>query len=472
MEPDKSPDKFQQAWQAQASQTRVTIDADLLRKEVQRNQRDFQATIFSRDMREVVVALLMIPSWFYLGARTSSPWTWYLTVPVLVWIAGFMLVYRVRHPQKPSLPGESLRECVKDSLSQVEDQIWLLRNVFWWYLLPPSISLLAFFIHVFWRAAVATNDWLAGLAAMTFSIVILFAVYGFVYYLNQFAVRRELEPRRQELLALLASLEDETSSNDAAADGRIHDDSGRAAAIENRASAKRSGTLARTLAVMVLLAALTAIGSVGAFFAGRAAAGYPKLSPFAAVRWQDSQPEVQVGDEWFKLVSLDELPVEQILAFSRQTYGDLWQKRFEEDLVELLSRMGHRPQESVTLEVQSLTSAETRTLEGVPMTSANCSAITAAAQARAVQIAPEVLQSYEGVYAISPQFALTVTLEGDKLMVQATGQQKLQVYPESATKFAYKVVDAQLTFAGDKQGKAELLILHQNGANQVATRQD
>lgn len=89
-----------------------------------------------------------------------------------------------------------------------------------------------------------------------------------------------------------------------------------------------------------------------------------------------------------------------------------------------------------------------------------------------VQVAPEVLEKYEGVYAITPQFALTVTLEGDKLMVQATGQQKFQVYPESEKKFFYKVVDAQLTFVGDKKGRAELLILHQNGVNQVATRQD
>jgi len=88
------------------------------------------------------------------------------------------------------------------------------------------------------------------------------------------------------------------------------------------------------------------------------------------------------------------------------------------------------------------------------------------------EVPKEVLKSYEGVYAITRDFALTVTLEGDRLMVQATGQQKLQVYPESETTFFYKVVDAQLTFAGEKNDKAAMVILHQNGANQVATRQD
>ena len=44
------PDKFQQAWQAQTSATRVTADADLLLQEVRRNQRNFEAMIYSRDV--------------------------------------------------------------------------------------------------------------------------------------------------------------------------------------------------------------------------------------------------------------------------------------------------------------------------------------------------------------------------------------------------------------------------------------
>jgi len=136
-------DVYQQAWQAQARQTRVTVDANLLLKEVQRNQRDFRAIIFRRDFLEVGVALVMLPYWFYAGAVHSLPWTWYLTVPALIWIIGFFLIDRMRHRQTASEPGNPLLESVKDSLTQVEHQIWLLRNVFWWYLLPPTISISA-----------------------------------------------------------------------------------------------------------------------------------------------------------------------------------------------------------------------------------------------------------------------------------------------------------------------------------------
>jgi CubicO group peptidase (beta-lactamase class C family) len=80
-------------------------------------------------------------------------------------------------------------------------------------------------------------------------------------------------------------------------------------------------------------------------------------------------------------VSLDGLPAAEIVSFSEQTYRDLWQRRFEEDLVEVLTRMGHPPRDTVTLVVQSLTSSETRNLEDIPMTSANRQAIRNAAEA-------------------------------------------------------------------------------------------
>jgi CubicO group peptidase (beta-lactamase class C family) len=203
------PDNYQQAWRAQSSQTSVTVDADLLLKEVQRNQRQFRAMIFWRDFREVGVALVMLPLWFYLGVTFSLPWTWYLTVPALLWVIGFFLADRMRHPQKPSEPGETLLGNVKESLTQVEHQIWLLRNVFWWYLLPFTISVLAFFAHVSW---LTFEEWFAALGFATFLFIFDLAMDYFIYWLNQYAVRIQLEPRREELLALVTSLGDETTS--------------------------------------------------------------------------------------------------------------------------------------------------------------------------------------------------------------------------------------------------------------------
>jgi CubicO group peptidase (beta-lactamase class C family) len=196
-------DEMQKAWQAEGAQARLMVDADLLLKEVQRNQRSFAATIFCRDVREIGVALVMVPVWIFLGIQWTLPWTWYLCVPTLLWIAGFMYVDRRRQRQREARAGNTLREQIETSLAQVEHQIWLLRNVLWWYLLPLWVAIVIFFGHSAWQreqhgeSAIATT---AGTAAVTAF------VFWFVYWLNQYCVRKQLEPRRQELKSLLASL--------------------------------------------------------------------------------------------------------------------------------------------------------------------------------------------------------------------------------------------------------------------------
>lgn len=89
-----------------------------------------------------------------------------------------------------------------------------------------------------------------------------------------------------------------------------------------------------------------------------------------------------------------------------------------------------------------------------------------------IEVNAHLLESYAGVYDLTPQFRLAVTVEDGKLMVQATGQSKFQVFPESKTRFYYKVVDAQLTFVVSPDGTVTHLVLHQNGADQQAVRRN
>lgn len=203
-----NPDEFKQAWQRETSQTRLTIDADLLLKEVRRNQQVFTATIFWRDVREVGTSLLMVPVWIYLGVKFSLPWTWFLAVPSLLWIAGYMLTDRMRHTRKSNEQAEPLRQRVKRSLAQVEHQIGLLRRVFWWYLLPLALPILAFCVQVTWRER--SGGWLTVIVVSVVATFVLLVFAG-IYWLNQYAVGAELEPRRRELETLLASLDDETT---------------------------------------------------------------------------------------------------------------------------------------------------------------------------------------------------------------------------------------------------------------------
>ena len=80
-----------------------------------------------------------------------------------------------------------------------------------------------------------------------------------------------------------------------------------------------------------------------------------------------------------------------------------------------------------------------------------------------VKLETKVLEQYLGVYEIQPGFDITVTLEDNKLMSQATGQQKFQIFPESETKFFLKAVDAQIEFIANDKGLFDSFMLYQGG---------
>ncbi len=86
-----------------------------------------------------------------------------------------------------------------------------------------------------------------------------------------------------------------------------------------------------------------------------------------------------------------------------------------------------------------------------------------------VQARPEmkldaaILQQYAGVYELVPGFTLTMTVEEGKLMTQASGQPKFELFAEKGNLFFLKVVDASVEFIRGEDGKVNALILHQNG---------
>jgi CubicO group peptidase (beta-lactamase class C family) len=80
-----------------------------------------------------------------------------------------------------------------------------------------------------------------------------------------------------------------------------------------------------------------------------------------------------------------------------------------------------------------------------------------------VKVDPKILDSYAGEYEIAPTFIIKVTSEDGKLMTQATGQQKFELFPSSETDFYLKVVSAQVSFIKDGAGNVTAMTLSQNG---------
>ena len=84
------------------------------------------------------------------------------------------------------------------------------------------------------------------------------------------------------------------------------------------------------------------------------------------------------------------------------------------------------------------------------------------------EVSPEILKSYEGVYLLAPNFKITIRADENRLFAKATGQNEFEIFPQSETKFYYKIVNAQIEFFKDEEGKVNRLILYQNGREMPA----
>jgi CubicO group peptidase (beta-lactamase class C family) len=85
------------------------------------------------------------------------------------------------------------------------------------------------------------------------------------------------------------------------------------------------------------------------------------------------------------------------------------------------------------------------------------------AERKEIKLDPAFYDQYVGEYELAPGFIIVITKEDGKLMGQATGQPKVELFPEAETKFFLKVVDGQVEFVKGEAGKVTGLILVQGG---------
>ena len=102
---------------------------------------------------------------------------------------------------------------------------------------------------------------------------------------------------------------------------------------------------------------------------------FKKLSPFTKVSFAEDKALVTYSGKEYELMSIDDLDTKQILEFCKKTYSGIWEKRFAEDLVEVMSGMGKEPGISVKLILKDLAADKIITVNEAPMTEGNRRAV-------------------------------------------------------------------------------------------------
>lgn len=92
---------------------------------------------------------------------------------------------------------------------------------------------------------------------------------------------------------------------------------------------------------------------------------------------------------------------------------------------------------------------------------------------KAVSVDPKLLDSYAGQYQVAPGLVFNIARTSIGLTFQPTGQPTpVEIFAESDSKFFLKVVDAQITFVKDADGKVTGLEFQQAGRTTKAKRQE
>jgi len=84
----------------------------------------------------------------------------------------------------------------------------------------------------------------------------------------------------------------------------------------------------------------------------------------------------------------------------------------------------------------------------------------------AVEVKPEVLDRYVGVYELMPDFNITVTRDGNVLSAQATGQGAFPLTATSDTEFHFQPAGIRVVFPAG-EGPAQSFTLHQGGPREA-----
>jgi hypothetical protein len=83
---------------------------------------------------------------------------------------------------------------------------------------------------------------------------------------------------------------------------------------------------------------------------------------------------------------------------------------------------------------------------------------------------PKIYGAYVGEYELAPQFILAITTDAGRIFAQATGQPKVEIFPETEVDYFLTVTDAQITFVKDAEGRVSQLVLHQGGRDVPAKK--
>jgi len=208
-------DRLQELWKSQsANLPPLPEDAALLAK-IKADSTEFDLMIRRRDRRELMAGLKYAGFFAVLAAAQRGDrlaWVFAAAAGCMAAVMFFLLGEKALARVTRRSRQESLMDELGAARAEVGRQIWLLRNVAWWYVLPAQVAWWLFALGVLGSFPWTLPLWAVS-TAMTLWTWYLWTGARSVWRLNQQAVADSLEPRRKELDVLTAGLGNESPAD-------------------------------------------------------------------------------------------------------------------------------------------------------------------------------------------------------------------------------------------------------------------
>lgn len=191
-----TPDELEQLWKTQPVDP--AVKGEEMRNIILKKSANFDRTIRWRNIRETVAALAVAAFFAYIASKQHNAIERAGSV-ILVASSFWIVFYMWRHKAAPSdpNPGQTLVGYQRALAGKYDNEIRLLRNVKFWYLLPMYVGLLTLTAGL-WkeRAAMGALTWRDAIGPIAYTLI--FAV---IWWANEVWAVRKLERVRAKLMA-------------------------------------------------------------------------------------------------------------------------------------------------------------------------------------------------------------------------------------------------------------------------------
>lgn len=186
-------DEIKKLWQLESADAPPALPNEQQLAAIKKRTASFGRTIFWRDARESIVAIFLIGyfGWAYFRLASSTSRIGCILLILSCLLICWYPIWRKRRAARIA-PDAPMLETLRCELRKVDVQIDLLRSIAWWYLLPLGVGVIIYNLGI----AGSLGAWIS------YAIFVI-ALFAFIYWQNQRAVRKTLLPLKREIESLL-----------------------------------------------------------------------------------------------------------------------------------------------------------------------------------------------------------------------------------------------------------------------------